>query len=197
MTWRKVANTYWTRILTSTILVTVFSTALSGSWRDDEGSSGTFTGRRVIPPTPTDGGTGSLRISGDDAGTIGATFTPNTDAATVGDPSAITGKVSISWNQHFVSTSPAGVESRSFYLLFNEVDGHVHSVGYLRSFITGPASGLYTYNLDCAETPRACAYITVDIARREVAFNNTRLAVDDDSDNKATGFIVLNGTLNW
>ncbi|VAX25754.1 hypothetical protein MNBD_NITROSPIRAE01-297, partial [hydrothermal vent metagenome] len=51
---------------------------VSGTWMDDDGESGIFSGSRVaaeggtIPPTA-----GSLNLSGPDAGVIGTVFTPN------------------------------------------------------------------------------------------------------------------------
>jgi len=175
---------------------------VSGTWQDDEDATGTFAGRRVASPTSTPttqaAGAGSLRLSGADAGVIGAEFVPNTDVATVADPTALSGKVSIIWNQYFGSTSPAGMESRSIYLAFNEVDGRVYRAGYLRLPLIDMGSrrySYYNYTLGCEENKHGCESIIVDIRRREVTFNNAMLAADGDS--KATASMVFNGTLTW
>ncbi len=175
----------------------------SGTWRDgsdgSDGSLGTFTGSRVSLPTPPAGGSdlGSLTLSGIDSGVIGAAFTPNTEAAVIDDPFFGTGNVSVNWNQTLVSEAPAGVESRSLSFLFNKNDGSVSSVGYLRSFIADPGGSIHTYSVDCDETPQVCSTIILDADQRQVTFNSTALAADIDSENSATGSVVLAGLLNW
>ncbi len=179
-----------------------------GSWLDtSNGSSGTFTGSRVSVATPPAAGggnpptggssSGSLTLSGIDSAVIGAAFTPNTGAAVIDDPFFGTGNVSVNWNQTFVSESPAGLESRSLSFLFNENDGSISSVGYLRLFITESGSSSYTYSLNCDENPQVCASIVLDVAQRQATFSSTALAADTGSEDSATGAIELIGTLNW
>ena len=179
----------------------------AGSWQDDDGATGTFTGSRVsqaAPPaagggTPPvgDTGSGSVSLAGIDSAVIGAAFVPNTGVVVIDDPFFGTGNVSVNWNQTFVSNAPAGVESRTFSFLFNENDGRISSVGYLRSFIAESGSSFYTYSLDCELSPQLCTSIVLDSVSRQVTFNDTALAADSDSENAATGIIVLNGALSW
>ena len=197
--------------ISGTVGTAVFSGTFSrngeagGSWQDDDGSTGTFTGSRVsVTAPPSTGGTppgsasaGDLTLAGIDTGIIGASFAPNTDAAVINDPFFGTGNVSVNWNQTLVSESPAGLESRSLSFLFNENDGSISSVGYLRTFITDTGSSLYSYSVDCKSAPQRCTAIVLDTGNRQVTFNDTTPAADSDSDNRATGAIVLNGTLSW
>ncbi|HHJ15681.1 MAG TPA: hypothetical protein ENJ80_03190 [Gammaproteobacteria bacterium] len=179
----------------------------AGSWQDDDGATGSFTGSRVsqaAPPSTGDGtppaggtGSGSLSLTGIDSAVIGAAFTPNTGVAVIDDPFFGTGNVSVNWNQTFVGESPAGVESRTLSFLFNENDGNIRSVGYLRSFITQSGISLYIYSLDCELSPQLCASIVLGSGNRQITFNNTMLAADSDSENAAAGAIELMGSLNW
>lgn len=172
---------------------------VSGTWVNADEDSGTFIGRRVSLPKPpvTGNGSGSLTLSGSDSAVIGTVFTPNTDAVVINDPFLGTGNVSVNWNQTLVSESPAGVESRTLSFLFNENDGSVRSLGYQRLFIADSGSSIYTYSLDCDENPQICAAIVLDTAQRQVTFNSTILAADIDSENSATGALVLAGILSW
>lgn len=200
--------------ISGTVGTAVFSGVFSrngeagGSWMDtDNNASGTFTGSRVSVPAPpatgggnplTDGGSsGSLMLSGVDSSVIGIAFAPNTGAAVITDPFFGTGNVSVNWNQTLVSEAPAGVESRTLSFLFNENDASVSSVGYLRSFIAESGSSIYSYSLDCGESPQVCASIVLDVVQRQVTFNDTILAAEISGDDNATGSILLNGALSW
>ena len=115
----------------------------------------------------------------------------------INDPFFGTGNVSVNWGQTVVSEAPAGVESRALSFLFNEIDGRVISIGYLRAFIADTGSSVFSYSLDCSANPLVCDAIVLDSAERQVTFNSTALVADIDSGNQATGSMALSGTLRW
>ena len=178
---------------------------VSGSWLDDDGSSGTYSGQRISTP-PAQGGTtprppvsgfGSITISGNDATSIGTAYVPNLNPVIIKDTLLNTGTVTVSWSQSLVSNTE--FESRSMSFRFNEIDGRLYSVFYTRLTASDPVSGptsFYSYFVDCEDDPQACLGITLDTIQQQLTFTDTRLVVDT-GDNNATGIIELNGFLNW
>ena len=175
---------------------------VSGSWLDNDGSSGTFSGRRIATPatgtTPTPiNKFGSLVVSGDDSMIIGAIYNPNLPPVIVKDTIANTGAVTVNWSESI--TSNTEFESRSMSFRFNEKDGSLLSVFYIRltSDISSKAqTSFYSYLLDCVDSPLACNSITLDNVQQQVTFTNTSLIVDSGNNN-ASGIIGLTGTLRW
>ncbi len=165
---------------------------VSGTWSDDE-DSGTFTGNRTAATLPpVSGDFGSLSIAGTDSGVIGVSFIPNLEPVVI---DFNTGNVAVSWGQN-IFTGPE-FENRSMLFNFNKNDGSLQSIGYSRltsSGSTNPTS-FYSYQLDCGSVAPGCAAITLDASQRQVAFSNTSLVAN--SENDATGAIMLNGTLRW
>jgi len=170
----------------------------SGTWSDDDGARGTFTGSRVAETPPTGGGgtSGTLSISGNDSSAIGASFRPSIDPAIIDYG---TGVIIVNWVQYIFSGSE--MESRTAVFSFNENDGSVKNIGYMR--LTGTGTGpdivptsAYAYSLDCGDNPALCSSITLDATQRQVTFNNTNLP-SDNSGSDATGPIVVTGTLTW
>jgi len=178
---------------------------VSGSWLDDDGSSGTFSGQRistpVIPggttPLPPTNNFGSITISGNDAAIIGTSYIPNVNPVVIKDTLFNTGTATVSWSQSLVSNTE--FESRSMSFRFNEINGNLFSVFYTRLTANDPVSGptsFYSYFVDCEDDPQACSGIILDAAQQQLTFSNTRLVVDTGNNN-ATGIIELNGFLKW
>jgi len=184
--------------MSGTVGGTVFSGSfnrngnVSGIWSDDE-DSGTFTGSRTAStPPPVSDDFGSLSITGMDSGVIGVSFTPNLEPVVT---DFNTGNVAVSWGQNIL-TGPE-FESRSMLLNFNENDGSLQSIGYLRLTSTGPSNptSFYSYQLDCESVALACASITLATGQEQITFSNTALPADSETD--ATGAIMLSGSLRW
>jgi len=177
---------------------------VSGSWLDDDGTSGVFSGRRLsVTPVPGGGNTpppvvnaGSLTISGNDASVIGVSYAPNVAPVVIKDTIFNTGGVTVNWSQNLFSAG--GFESRSMVFSYNENDGSLLDVGYLR--ITGTdansaPTSFYSYSLDCEVDVQACLSITLDVVAQQVTFTGSQLVADTESN--ATADIGLAGTLSW
>ncbi len=177
---------------------------VSGSWLDDDGTSGVFSGQRLsVTPAPGGGNTppptvnsGSLTVSGNDASVIGVSYVPNVAPVVIKDTVFNTGGVTVNWSQSLFSAN--GFESRSMVFSYNENDGSLLNVGYLR--ITGTdansaPTSFYSYSLDCEVDVQACLSISLDVPAQQVSFGGTLLAADVESD--ATADIGLVGTLSW
>jgi len=176
---------------------------VSGTWLDDDGSSGTFTGAlATIQPSPGSGvDSGNLSVSGNDASVIGTSFTPSIVPTVINDSVFNTGGVIVSWGQNIFANG--GFESRSMLFTFNEISGALGTIGYLR--ITdidtipnnNPPSSTYSYSIDCeGDIPApSCISISLDTTQKKVTFNNT--ALPNDSETDATAAIIMDGTLSW
>ncbi len=177
---------------------------VSGSWLDDDGTAGVFSGQRFsATPAPGGGNTpppavnsGSLTISGNDANVIGVSYVPNVVPVVIKDIIFNTGGVTVNESQSLFSAG--GFESRSMVFSYNENDGSLLNVGYLR--ITGTdansaPTSFYSYSLDCEVDVQACLSISLDVVAQQVTFTSTQLVADTESN--ATGDIGLTGTLSW
>lgn len=175
----------------------------TGSWVDDGGASGSFTGTRISAApaagsgggtsAPVSGGTaGSVTITGNDANVIGASFAPNLDPVVID----VLNTVTVNWSQSILRATE--FESRTMSFRFNN-DGSLYSAIYLRITGTSPASeptSYYSYHVDCEDTPQACTAIVLDMAQPQVTFNDLRL-IPDTGDNNASDALVLKGALSW
>jgi len=179
---------------------------VSGTWQDDDATTGSFSGRRISTPLiSNNGGTttlpvnnfGSLIISGNDSAVIGASYIPNLNPVAIKDTIFNTGTVTVNWSQNIFSNTE--FESRSMAFRFNEKDGSLYSIIYIRLTGNSPNSAptsFYSYFVDCEDDPQACLSITVDAVQQQLTFNNTKLVVDIGNNN-ATNTIDLNGRLSW
>jgi len=179
---------------------------ISGTWLDDDGESGTFTGNRISDtPLPGTGdndsvpdiNSGSLTISGDDSGNIGVSFAPNLNPVIINDPDGPTPNVVlVSWFQNITSSNE--FEARNLQVVYNNETGEVLSVGYFRATsldINSDPTSFYTYSFSCEDNQQACLSISLDITEKQVIFNNFNIFANGDND--ATGSISFNGTLSW
>ena len=179
---------------------------VSGTWIDDDGTSGIFTGNRIstapIPgngePTPAPiNNFGSLSISGIDANNIGTTYTPNLDPVIIKDTLFNTGTVTVNWSQSIFSNNE--FESRSMTFRFNEKDGSLYSVIYIRLTGNNPGdepTSFFSYFVDCEDDPQSCLSMDLDVMQQQITFTNTSLVIDMGNNN-ATDIISLNGLLSW
>ncbi len=176
---------------------------VSGTWIDDDGASGSFTGTRIsatpassgsggTPPPVTGGNVGTITVTGNDADTIGTSFTPNLDPVVID----VFNTVTVNWSQRILSATE--FESRTMSFRFNN-DGSLYSAIYLRTTGTDPGSepaSYYSYYVDCEDTPQACTSIVLDITQQHVTYNDVRL-IPDTGNNNASDTIILNGVLSW
>ncbi|NOY84091.1 MAG: hypothetical protein GXO96_04590, partial [Nitrospirae bacterium] len=171
---------------------------VSGTWMDDDGESGVFSGSRVaaeggtIPPTA-----GSLNLSGPDAGVIGTVFTPNSPTT-----------VNINQNSGFVQWRESTVNVGNLngkgtliavsFLSDGTVVGVVIGTGIVDVSSGTAVSSTYGYALSCTEPGVDCSGISVDLVEEKLVFSDVSIPkIDPDADNSATGPLVLNGLLTW
>jgi len=172
---------------------------VNGTWLDTDNSSGTFSGRRLSTPTTANpiNNYGSLTLSGNDTNIIGATYTPNLNPVIIKDTVTNSGIVTVNWSESIMSNIE--FESRSLSFRFNEIDGSLYNVIYIR-FTSNPSNtaptSFFSYLIDCVDSPQACVTITLDNMQKQVTFTNTNLIVDLGANN-ATAVIGLTGTLKW
>ncbi len=173
-----------------------------GTWIDNDGVSGSFIGKRISAaplsgnggnnPPQGNGNFGSIIITGNDANTIGTSFTPNLDPVVFDVLNTIT----VIWSQSIFSATE--FESRTMSFRFN-TDGSLYSITYLRTTsidLNSEPTSFFDYYVDCADTPLACTSIALDLTQQRVSYNNISL-IPSIGNNNASNAIMLNGTLSW
>ncbi|MEC4678289.1 MAG: hypothetical protein VST69_05995 [Nitrospirota bacterium] len=172
---------------------------VTGTWQDDDGESGTFTGSRVSSsePGPALPASGSLTISGPDTNAIGTGFIPNEPT----DVNLNEGGGSVQWTHNVIDLGiPEGKEIVIAVGFLS--NGTVTGVG-IGAGVFGLVDGIlfssgYGYGVICSEVGADCSGISVDSSEKKVTFLNASIPKSGSSvDNSATGPIVLNGTLGW
>ena len=171
---------------------------VNGTWNDDEGDTGTFTGKRVtaitipgeVPPVTEPGTTGDLTISGNDTGAIGNAFSPNLQPVIFTQ----TGVSSVSWVEDF---STDGITGRRFLILIFNDEGKALTLNYSTTLLQSAMVTAYYYTLDCEEMPLSCENISLNVVTKQATFTSTSLVVDTNADSDETGPLSLLGTLSW
>jgi len=177
--------------------VITFDGSMSGTWLDDDGESGTFTGSRTSSTPLPSTNSGSLTISGGDSTNIGVSFVPNLNPVVINDPGGqLSNIVFVTWFQSITSSNE--IESRSLQIIYDNETGEVLDGGYFRATsldVNSDPTSFYTYAFSCEDNQQACLPISLNIANKQVTFSNFNMPESGDDD--ATGSILFNGALSW